>query len=279
MPDSRKTPTTVGGVTVVHWNPRRRHLPRPFGRIRYGRRTDNFGDLLGPRIVERMHRQLGLGGVSQNARRLVTVGSIMHAVRDGDVVWGTGVNGKTRPELVDVKSAQFRAVRGPLSHEFLMERGHDVPEVFGDPAILVPELFPEWHCGGRIDREVGYLPNLHDFDGWLEAGVDPISPLGDPAHVVSEILTCEKLVTSSLHGMIIADAYGIPVALVKPAVEHSFKYVDYARGVNRQQLEFFDTLGEASRYVQQVHAEAIAPSIMHSLKSAFPKNLWSKEGI
>lgn len=276
MPDIKKVPKVVSGVKVVHWNPRRHHLPRPLGRVRFGARVNNFGDLLGPVIVERLCQQRGYV-TREGSSRLVTVGSIMHAVRDGDVVWGTGVNGKTRPELTDVRNAQFEAVRGPLTRQFMIERGHDVPEVFGDPAILVPDLFPEWNASSAKTRGLGFLPNLHDLPTWSNQVDDLISPHGHPADVIPQIIACDRLVTSSLHGMIIADAYGIPVVLVKPVAEHEFKYLDYARGVRRAEPDFVDTLDRACEIVDEAQPAHIEAHVKADLLDAFPAGLWKCE--
>ena len=83
-------------VEVVHWNPVRPIVSAPFGSvIRAKRPIGNFGDLLGPVVVDRM---LASRGITSRAApvpaRLLAVGSILQYARTGDTVWGSGINGK-----------------------------------------------------------------------------------------------------------------------------------------------------------------------------------------
>src|SRR5688572_22599987 len=92
---------------IFHWNPKVLHpglrgvargpLRRPLTRL-LGRRPNNFGDLIGPLIVEWMLKRRGVAADIPGAVRLMSVGSIMHFAVNGDVIWGSGVNGKVRPE-------------------------------------------------------------------------------------------------------------------------------------------------------------------------------------
>lgn len=221
----------VRGVSVVHWNPRR--AVTRFG-VPVGRRpVDNFGDLIGPFLVERFAG----AQASRAGTRLLTVGSIMRMGRPGDVVWGTGVNGKSLdadfafgPGELDV-----RAVRGPLTQQFLEQRGVSAPAVFGDPGLLVADLFDRDEIRERRGTvDVTIVPNLHDFASvrrsYREA-LDPRSPL---VECIERIASSRLVVGSSLHGIVVAEALGIPARLVQPGTEPSFKYDDYYRGTGRK---------------------------------------------
>jgi pyruvyltransferase len=216
---------------IVHWNPRRRlgagvilrQLPRRS-------RVNNFGDLLGPWITARVHVVLGLGRPLSDKQRLLTVGSIMHFARNGDVVWGSGVNGKVLspggfPKL------DIRAVRGPLSAKALCQSGNAVPEVYGDPALLIPHLWSDAELG--IERRSGgtvVVPNFHDLAGAPRGALDP---RGDLVELVRRLASAERVIGSSLHAIIVAEAYGVPAVLVTSSTEPTFKYEDYHRGTGR----------------------------------------------
>ena len=79
--------------------------------------------------------------------KLVAVGSVMHHLTEGTEVWGTGMMlDETPPE-----NLKFHAVRGPKTRRFLLEHGYsetEVPEVYGDPALLLPEFYTRKFCRG-----------------------------------------------------------------------------------------------------------------------------------
>lgn len=55
------------------------------------------------------------------------------------IVWGAGVIDNAEELLAHPK--KVLAVRGPLSRQYLLERGIECPAVYGDPALLVPKVY------------------------------------------------------------------------------------------------------------------------------------------
>lgn len=277
MTRRRASRRPAGGVELVHWNPRYHHLPRPFGRIRFGRPLDNFGDLLGPVIVRRLLSREGLDncrGPNGTRRRILSVGSIMHFARSGDVVWGTGVNGKhlmlpNRPQDLDV-----RALRGPKTAVVLRGQGFETPDVHGDPAILMPALMPELAMVKPVSGRIAFVPNFHDLPRWRAAGVQPVSPLGSPETVIPQILIAERVITSSLHGLVVADAFGRPAVLVIPEAEPMFKYEDYRLGIGRPLAEATPDLATARDRIKTAEAVDIPRERIEALLESFPRDLW-----
>lgn len=268
------TRDSIAGVEVTHWNPRRNRWPYPINRFQIGPRVNNFGDLLGPAIVERIVRDSCLGPAASSARNLLTVGSIMGLAEDRDVVWGTGVNAKVAVESHVFSELDVRAVRGPRTAAFLRARDIHVPEVFGDPALLVPQLFPEW-APVATHRKLGVLPNFHDFTRY-RSHPDVISPIGSPDDVIREIVACEAIVASSLHGVIIAEAFGIPAVAIESGVEHPFKYLDYFEGTGRPEVPLVADFDEALRLVRSSSWPTLEESWdPEPLSAAFPDDLWS----
>src|SRR5690606_10219205 len=157
--------------------------------------------------------------VKVKSEKLLALGSILHFANSGDMVWGTGVNGKIANEHFRFDKLDIRMVRGPLTGEFLVNRGLWVPEdVYGDPALLLPYLFPKLKPIPVIGR-VTVLPNFNELSTVkpiVPQGYNLISPLGYWKHVVNEILHSELVLTSSLHGLIISEAFGVPVRLFAP---------------------------------------------------------------
>lgn len=267
--------TLIGPVEAVHWNPRKWRVPG-LG-TRFGPRLNNFGDLLGPLVVERMARRERLLDVPPPApphSRLLSVGSVIHFGRDGDVVWGSGVNGKMDASRYLFRDLDVRAVRGPKTRAFLQSRGIETPPVYGDPGLLVADMFPEYGLRSRVrTRSVVVIPNLNDI-GTVPARysshvVNPTEGLVRCLHAIAE---SDYVVASSLHAIVIADSLGIPNRLVASRAENPFKYEDYYLGTGRDPIE-------PSRSVEEALARvAVAPALSwdpEPLSRAFPRDLWT----
>ena len=260
---------------VVHWNPKRwGRLTRtgPGRWVPCRRGFDNFGDLLGPLIVERIRAQRRLSRPQRRGPRLLAVGSIMRLAHAGDVVWGAGINGKTVDETVFPR-VDVRAVRGPRTAAVLRSFGNDVPDVFGDPALLIPHLWSDEELG--IERGTGgvvLMPNYNDVRSWPEHA---LSPRGDALTRVRQLASAERVVASSLHALVIAEAYGIPAVPVASSKEPPFKYEDYYQGTARELPPL------AADWEAGMDAEA-APAITawdpRRLLAAFPTDLWHTGG-
>ena len=113
----------------------------------------NFGDAMSVSIVERiLGRTIPTTTTAKSGqRKFLAIGSIVNYAEEGDTLWGTGVNGKySKNSDYHFTSLDVRAVRGPLSRQFLMELGIDCPEVYGDPTLLLPKLFPEFQKPSRL---------------------------------------------------------------------------------------------------------------------------------
>lgn len=173
--------------------------------------TPNFGDLLGPWLVGRM---TGRGVTLASGRRphFVTVGSIIGRATRSSIVWGSGSFGSERASALPAE-ATYTAVRGPLTRSRLGDLGIDCPAVYGDPALLAPVYYapdvPQTHRLGIIIR--------HSEHRWRELSLaDDVKLIdlstSDVDGTIREILSCQEILSSSLHGLIIADAYGIPNA-------------------------------------------------------------------
>jgi pyruvyltransferase len=268
----------TGRVETFAWNPRT-SLNLPFvRRFALGPRKNNFGDLVGPMVVELVRERLGLSPHSRSGDpvRLFSVGSVLHFADDGDVVWGSGVNGKIPSDRYRWSTLDVRAVRGPLTRQWVSDRtGEQAPAVYGDPALLLFELGFD-RPPREASREVLYVPNLNDLGRPVPTGhvVSPRSPL---RQVLAEIAASEAVVTSSLHALVFAEMLGVPVALIKPSAESSFKYEDYARGTGRDELPMFADFASALAHAstsRHRHEDALAGWSSAPLLAAFPADVF-----
>ncbi|MFT3817060.1 MAG: polysaccharide pyruvyl transferase family protein [Rubrivivax sp.] len=232
----------------------------------------NFGDHLARVVVDRVLAGRGLTAQDETAAAatLFSVGSVLHFAQDGAVVWGAGINGKVALQEHRFRRLDVRAVRGPRTAEQLQRWGIAVPAVYGDPALLLPTLFAD-RFAPRPRRRAAFVPNLHDLEG-LQSPVPVISPLWGWNRVVSEILGCELVLASSLHGLIVAESFGIPARYVRLSeTENRFKYDDYAQGTGRPDLQPARSIAEG------LAMGGLAPIVFdpQALLSAFPWDLWA----
>ena len=192
---------------------------------------NNFGDQLSPVIVKRLS---GKEVVFSKKKKLVALGSLFSCVRAGDVVWGTGMMRATDIPPSDIDIA---AVRGPLTAKRLIANGIDCPDVYGDPALLISYLF---RVVTKKRYRVGIVPHYEDLELIKKEIRDPavkiISPLNDFRQVILEVNSCEVILASSLHGVIISESYSIPTAYVLMSEKTGggiFKYEDYFQSTGR----------------------------------------------
>lgn len=198
----------------------------------------NWGDIIGPTIVKHFSGSKRIEpSTVKSEGKLITIGSVMAAVRDRDLVWGTG-NIKSDQVLPTIGKPNFFAVRGPLTRDRLTRLGFNVPEVYGDPGLLYPQIyFPEI----EKTHEWGIIPHYIDADQRIIdelriRGVKVIDICAGEKEFVDQLLSVDKVLSSTLHGLIAADAYGIPnarIVLSDKIVGGDFKFMDYSLSVNR----------------------------------------------
>jgi hypothetical protein len=70
----------------------------------------NFGDQISPVILSGLFAIRPQVVPRRFAGKLLSTGSVLHELRPGDTVWGSG---SIREERIDGRSATFLAVRGP----------------------------------------------------------------------------------------------------------------------------------------------------------------------
>jgi len=174
----------------------------------YGHRGDatpnNYGDALTPA----MFRAWGIPFEYSNDFDTIGIGSIAKVARPGTRVLGSGI--MSRKDGCDPR-AEWLWVRGPHTRAKVIHCGGTCPEVYGDMAMLLPLLVDE--SAKRYD--VGIVPHVRQLA--LARELYPQHRIidlrtEDAFRTVREITECGTILSSSLHGIITAHAYGIPAA-------------------------------------------------------------------
>jgi hypothetical protein len=201
----------------------------------------NLGDALSAVVVGAIARRpIVRASFGAKSERLAAVGTIGHALHRGKVhLWGTGFDmerdrtgattGYQPPENTEIV---VHAVRGRKTAEALRRRGVDVPESYGDPVWFLPKIFPEIQpkC-----YDLGVIVHISELEkptanALVRAAIKRYripEHLADQVHIINtyapatieglrekvdEIVSCRRILSTSLHGLVIAEAYGIPCA-------------------------------------------------------------------
>jgi hypothetical protein len=175
---------------------------------------ENFGDLVTPYLITKIS-----GKAPQWCNKhcfseyCIGVGSIMEFSNRNAVIWGTGI--MFRKQKVK-RPKKIHAVRGPISRERLVELGYDCPEIYGDPALLLPRYY---NPDVETKYEIGVIPHYLDHEQVSKRihsdKILVIDVANSVEAVVAQIKSCAGIVSSSLHGVIVSQAYGIPAVWVQ----------------------------------------------------------------
>ena len=200
----------------------------------------NFGDWITPYLFERLSgrapRHRRPEQLEPGERVLFGAGSILrHLRRPGvAVVWGSGIIAGTDRFAAPLRT---HAVRGPLTRARMRALGYPCPAVYGDPGLLLPRVHRP-APGPRF--RLGLIPHFADLpaiaarplpEGWTLIDVTrPVEAVADA------IAACERTVSSSLHGIIVSQAYGVPCAWIAAQAKlhgDGTKFLDHYAALGR----------------------------------------------
>jgi len=204
----------------------------------------NWGDAVNPWIFEEITNKKVVSAKQiynfRNIPKFYGIGSILNSDLENTIIWGSGF---IKPPLkIKGIPVKILAVRGELSGKILDENGIKHNRIYGDPALLMPGLYnplvKKKYKLGIIPHytELIEISSLNKFNN----SITIISPLVENQNymdIIDQIKECENILSSSLHGLILADAYGIPSLRLKfrdKIIGGDFKFDDYYSGVNIQ---------------------------------------------
>lgn len=130
----------------------------------------NFGDWIGPYLFESIsgtapvHRQPSNKSLSTV---FITVGSCARWFCEDSIVWGAGIIEKDEVFWRPMKTC---AVRGNYTRQRMLELGYDCPEVYGDPAVLLPDFYnpevPKQYKFGVVPHYCNFSEAEATFEGF-----------------------------------------------------------------------------------------------------------------
>lgn len=189
----------------------------------------NVGDALSPVLLSGLYmerfRRVDCG------HGWLCSGSVLHHAEDNNVVVGTGSFSGLG---TNAKGLSVKCVRGPATAKLLGRR--DIP--FCDAGLLMPFVIQPSRT--KKTHEYGIVPHYVDMNSFTPPDnavvISPFLPILD---FVKNIQSCSVILSSSLHGLILAEAYGIPAIRIKLQNTHTirdfdYKHADYYEGTARE---------------------------------------------
>lgn len=198
----------------------------------------NFGDLLTPYILDHFANTPVMWAPPAEAD-IVCAGSVIDVLPDGwdGIVAGAGkLHEGVTPNL---SKASVLGVRGYRTLGSFLNPAATI----GDPGLLASELV----SADRSKYDLGIVPHWTDTTLWNRYkylnGAVLVDIAEDPLDVIKKIGSCERIVSSSLHGIIVADSFGLVrkaerfEKMSSPHEGGDFKFRDYASSIG-QDIEF-----------------------------------------
>lgn len=196
-----KTMQTEGLMLVSYWDGR-----------------PNFGDLIGPYLISKITNRPIINILNSKKTGLLTVGSILQSLnREGMTVWGSGFIDFPSDDVID-KINKYKpkilSLRGEVTAQQLSKSEIDIPisDCYGDPALILPLFYkPDF----TKKKSIALVPHYQHQPFFIKQYIDPntvkiVDVQKDVESVVKEISSSFACISTSLHGLIIAQAYQIP---------------------------------------------------------------------
>lgn len=219
----------------------------------------NIGDDINFYLIKELSKKKVFNSVDVlnvfKLKNYMCIGSILDwMTKCSSIVWGSGVRDNTN--TLRCKPQAVLAVRGPLTRLYLIDNDVECPQVYGDPALLLPLIAPPRNV--KKTFKIGVILHKNDISNnhvrefvqlHHDVHIIDIMHYKNWYDVILQIQECEMVMSSSLHGLIISDAYHIPNVWVKfsdDTFDGSFKYLDYLKSVGRKEEEPLEILGEIS---------------------------------
>lgn len=262
--------------------------------LNYWAGHNNLGDELSPYLVQKITGRKVIYADGNEKNKLVGVGYIINYANafSRSYIWGSGLltRNSIRNRLIPIRKffckSRVFAVRGPHTASVLDSHGLQSSGVFGDPALLLPLFYTP--RAARSPKRLGIICHQQhvkiakeDFLKNSEFKLISIFRSGsdDIESFIDELTSCDCIYSTSLHGIVVAHAYGIPAQWIsfKGIPIHSdedFKFNDYFLGANQevQRKLTIDSLDQESIRFMQRNKVAPARKFIeqNKLLDAFP---------
>lgn len=226
--------------------------------IFYFSKTKNVGDILNPYLIQKISGKETTLVRSRRVKHILPIGSIIHFGTEKSTVWGSGIIHPSQlPPENTLKKMRYKAIRGLLTKQELKNYNINLGNIpLGDPAVLLPIYYSPQKSARRF--KVGIVPHFVDADNPIllkylnNKDVLIIDVKQNPEDFIDKINSCDYILSSSLHGLIISDSYKVPNAWLRfsdKVIGGDFKFHDYYSTTDK--VNFYST-GPINIYNQEI---------------------------
>lgn len=207
--------------------------------------SKNWGDFVNPFLLKQLSdkKVISVKRIFNISDKevLYGIGSILKNDLKNSIIWGSGF---IKPPLNKkiIAPNKILALRGKLTAAVFEKQGIVHDHIYGDPALLFPEIYKPKK---NIKFKLGIIPHYTEVDKFLSSefliknkDICIISPMvkdNNFLDIIDKIHQCENIMSSSLHGLILADSYQLPSLRFKfkknNIIGGDFKFDDYYSGV------------------------------------------------
>ena len=244
----------------------------------------NLGDYLSLVIVKWLCEKNGINMdcVVSKTKHLYAIGSILQMGYQNATVWGTGFAFELNPlrQVINKRRMlDIRSVRGPKTRNSLMKMGFECPKVFGDPAVLMPFIYSPQRASA-LHTDFLVIPHFSMEDSARKRyGDEHVLSMNtkDYKSVIDRICSTDKVISSSLHGIILAEAYGVPAIFYQDRDSRfNYKYFDWYESTGRNRHRHVQTIEHGINESSDILDSNMLQLMQNQLMDTFPKDLWEK---
>jgi hypothetical protein len=245
----------------------------------------NFGDWITPYFIKKIcnHDAIFADPHETDEAVIISTGSIMRLCGSNTVVWGSGIRDRNQ----EIKHGKLiRSTRGPITRTRILEIEGECPPIYGDPALLLPKLY---NPGIQFKKfKLGITPHISQFERVYELYKDEKEVnvidlrTNNIEAVINKFLECEAIASSSLHGIIVANAYNIPVRWIQFDTNiygDNTKFYDHFSSIGRPLESFIDSLIYFKLPVEDILNQIIPYSIEIDLEKLWNEGIFYKSEI
>lgn len=241
----------------------------------YFAKIPNVGDLLNPYMIPKLSKKPIYRARSAFLPHLRAIGSVVGSATAQSYIWGSGsIDGRVPAKGID--PAKVYALRGKRSWDMLNRAfGLKTQMPLGDPAVLMPDFY---NPAVEQQHPCGLIPHFSDLPFAQELAKElPDLKIIDvrqkPESFIDDLKSCQFVMSSSLHGLILADSYQIPNVWVK--------FSDRLLGGEWKFFDYYSTTDAPKAPALDINRRDILSEVFSGIRehASVKRNVEGREGL